>query len=80
MGGRGVVRVGFPDLPPNVSVLVSATMVYHTLEEMRRLIAELQGTTPEDADVLLRMLETYDPSRQAVVTAAIEGQNPIRSK
>jgi hypothetical protein len=71
--GRGAVRVEFP-LPRAGATIVSVTeMVYHTLEELRGLLAA------DDADqaVLLKMVETYDPTTQAVVVAAFTGGNPI---
>ena len=55
-------------------------MVYHTLDGLRGLTADLQGDSREDADILLTMVETYDPGRQAVVTVAVEGQNPVSVK
>lgn len=78
--GRGVIRIGFPDLPPGTTAMVATEMIYHTLAEIRRLTAGLTGTTADDAAVLMRMIDTYNPARQAVVTAAIEGQNPITIK
>ena len=79
--GRGVVLVCVPALPLGQSHgMVSTDMVYQTLEELRRLITELQGDSRKAADVLIRMVETYDPFRQAVLTVDAEGQNPISIK
>lgn len=50
---------------------------YVALGELRSL------TNPEgndEAAVLVRMVETYDPERQAVVMASIDGENPISIK
>ncbi len=80
LDGRGVTRISFPDVPPGTTAIVATEMVYHTLAEIRRVTANLTGTTADDAAVLIRMIDTYDPARQAVVTAAIAGQNPITIK
>ena len=82
--GRGVIRVSVPEVAPGTRrarrAMVSTEMVYHTLSEVRRLTAGLQGTIRDDADVLLRMIETYDPSMQAVVTVAVGSDNPVSVK
>lgn len=77
-GGRGVIQVSFPNVPPGATVIGSTTMKYIAIDEMHRLAATLPGN--EDAPILVRMVETYDPASQAVVTAAIEGENPISIK
>jgi hypothetical protein len=74
--GRGIIRIEFPSVPPNTEALVATEMVYHDLAEMRRLMGEIG----EDEAITLRMIETYDPERQAVVMAAIADQNPITVK
>ena len=74
--GRGVVRIDIP-LSRAVTALVATNQVYHTLNGIRRLTANLEGSGRTEADVLIRMIETYDPAKQAVVTAALEGENPI---
>ena len=75
--GRGVVRIGFPIVPAGVTAVGVADLVYHTLEEIRTLTRGMSGTEHEDADILIRMAETYDPETQAVVLAAIDRQPPI---
>lgn len=79
--GRGVVKVGIPDLPVGVtSALVATSMVYLTLGEVIRITADVQGDVRDEADVLIRMIETYSPSRQAVLTIAFGGHNPVSVK
>ena len=75
--GRGVIVVGFPNVPPGATAVGSTDMKYVTLDEMRELFA---GDPNEDAAITIRMIETFDPSRQAVVTAHIAGLNPISIK
>jgi hypothetical protein len=70
--GRGVVLMEFPDAPPGMTVFGLIPMVYHQLADVPQL--------NEDAAVLIRMIESYVPDRQCVVTAAIEGQLPISVK
>jgi hypothetical protein len=72
--GRGCVFVEFPDVPPGTTVAGLIQMVYHQLADVPRLDGN------EDAAILIRMIETYNPAEQAVVTAAIEGQLPISVK
>lgn len=77
--GRGAIQVSFPRFPPPGMTLVGTTMMqYFALTELHRLAGELPGN--ESAAVLVRMVDTYDPERQAVVTAAIKGANPITIK
>jgi hypothetical protein len=77
--GRGSIEVQFPNVPPGATAIGVSMMSYHKLDELRRLFArELAGN--EDAAILMRMMETYHPERQAVVTATIEGENPITIK
>jgi hypothetical protein len=78
--GRGAIQVSFPDLPAGTASIVSTSLVYHTLDEIQRVTADVTGSAREDRDILIRMIETYDPSKQAVVTAMIEGHNPITIK
>ena len=66
--------------PGATQPVVSTAMVYHTLAEVRRVTAHLQGSVRADADVLLRMMEMYDPEGQAVVTVRFETGNPITVK
>jgi hypothetical protein len=49
----------------------------HQVEDLREIAPP---GSPESADILARMTETYDPATQAVVMAAIDGQNPISIK
>jgi hypothetical protein len=72
MHGRGVVRV---ELPKKGTV---GALIYHDLDEMRRLTARL---SPEsEGDVVIRMIETYDPERQGVVMVEIQGEKAVSMK
>jgi hypothetical protein len=73
--GRGVVMIDFP-IAPGTNV-VAATMHYHDLTSVRALTAEITDSGLEDADILLRMVETYDPETQAVVMASAGGGFPV---
>jgi hypothetical protein len=78
LDGRGLLRVEFPRLPPGVIAIVGiGEMTYTTLEEARRLLADRDD---EDSAITLRMVETYDPGRQAALIAAIVGENPVTMK
>lgn len=79
-GGRGVIRVEFPEVPPGSTVVASTEMVYQTLEEIRRVVSSLKGDNRADAQILLGMIESYDPATQAVVTAVVGGNNPVSIK
>ena len=46
-------------------------MVYQTVDELRRLKSQMSQAGQEDADVLIRMLHTYDPAVQTVVMVAV---------
>lgn len=79
--GRGVTMVDIPGLPSGMTrVTVSTEMVYHVLDDLRGWRADLPPTSQEDTDVLIRMIETYDPSRQAVVMLTFAGRNPVTIK
>lgn len=79
--GRGVVRVAFPAAPPpGMTAVISTDMVYQTHEQVLDLFRDLSGELREDAHVLIRMMETYDPMRQAVVMAQVGQGNPITIK
>jgi hypothetical protein len=79
--GRGVVRVAVPDMPPpGATATASTEMVYHTENEIRELTQSLADEATNDAATLMRMIETYDPLTQAVVTAALAHANPITIK
>jgi len=73
--GRGVVMIDFP-IAKGTNV-VAATMNYHDLTSVRELAAEMTHSGGEDADVLLRMVETYDPETQAVVMATVGEGWPV---
>ena len=77
--GRGVVRVSAPELPPGIT-MVSPEMAYHTLDEIRGLTGDAKGSLREQADVLIGMIETYDPEQQAVIMVAFGAGNPISVK
>ena len=77
--GRGIVRVSLPALPNRSgTALVETEMVYHSLRQMRELLEGVKDR--EDADVTIRMIETYDPGRQAVVIVAFAGGLPVTVK
>jgi hypothetical protein len=79
MHGRGVTRVSVPALPaPGQTVQVATEMVYHELAELRRMTASMKDRS--DAAVLIRMIETYDPAKQAVVMIAVGRDNPVSVK
>ena len=61
-------------------MFVTKDLVYYTLNEVRSLLSDLEGAGRRDADVLLRMIETYEPSTHAVVNVAIKGHNLISIK
>jgi hypothetical protein len=71
--GRGAVVVQAPDIPPGVTAIASTAMVYHAIDEIRNLARA-------DAAVVIRMIETYDPSSQAVVMVATPLGNSITVK
>ena len=76
--GRGVVQIAFPRVPSGTLPVGSTMMKYHTLDDLRRMAARAPGDN--HGAILIRMLETYDPATQAVVTAAIEGEMPVSIK
>lgn len=79
--GRGLILVKLPPLPSRPGTTRVATeMVYHRLDDLRRLFSDVSESSREDADITLRMVETYHPERQAVVTAALGSGNPITIK
>lgn len=75
--GRGIVRIGFPKPPPGRSMVAVTDVSYSTFEDMRVLA---DGDDAEDWAITLRMIETYDPARQAVVIATIGGELPVTVK
>ena len=78
MHGRGVTLVSTPALPAGTTTMVLTEMVYHELADVRRMTADLDPSS--DAAVLIRMIETYDPAKQAVVMIATGKDNPISVK
>lgn len=81
LAGRGVVLVHPPDLTGELGTsIVATTMMFQTLDELRRLTAQMSPPGREDADVLIGMLETYDPAVQAVVMVAVGKGRPITVK
>lgn len=76
--GRGVVRVDLSAEGDHGAT--AAETMYHALEEIEEIAEELDGAARESTDALLRLIKTYDPTRQAVLTAALPGQAPISMK
>lgn len=78
--GRGAVRITAPAATPRSS-LETTDMLYQTLAVLRPLFTETTARNRETADVVIRMLETYDPTTHAVVLLSFEaGPNPIGLK
>jgi hypothetical protein len=73
--GRGVILIAVPKMARGVDA--SKELVYHALDTIESIAADLDGWHGDDVDALVRMIETYDPAKQAVVTVAIGGQNPV---
>ena len=78
--GRGMIQVEVLLLPLSITGFVATDLVYYTLDEVRSLLSDREGASRQDAEVLLRMIETYEPSRHAVVNMTIEGHNLISIK
>ena len=80
--GRGVVLVKFPRTSPLGPTGPAMTdMIYHPADQVRALRAEVRADADEDHDLLVQMVNTYDPEQQAVVMAALEpGGLPISAK
>src|SRR5690348_12677045 len=76
--GRGVVQVSFPNVPPGRTGIAIRPMRYITLDQVQAITAKVRGG--DDVANLIRMIETYEPERQAVVTAAIDNESPITIK
>ena len=77
--GLGYIYFSVPPIP-DPDQPIKAEMVYHVLTQVQRLAADLSGVLREQADILIRMIETYDPATQAVVMAAVGIGNPIAIK
>lgn len=77
--GRGAVQVIFrePTQPARTTHQTIDGTAYYTIEEIRRLVRQSPNA---DASPLLRMLESYDPERQAVVLAAFPTSTPTSFK
>jgi hypothetical protein len=72
--GRGMIIVEFPLLPPRVTAPVSPTVVaYQALIATRDILSDLDDDGREGANVLLRVIQTYDPTTHAVVHAFFTG-------
>jgi hypothetical protein len=66
-----------PDsLPASATIVFRTEMVYHTIAEIRELTAGMTGSERTAADVLIRMIETYDPTTQATVMVGFAKRNP----
>ena len=75
LDGRGAIQVGFPNVPPGRTAVGVGIMKSVALAELHRL-----APADEEMAVLVRMVETYDPMKQAVVLAAIDGELSISIK
>jgi hypothetical protein len=72
--GRGVVRLKVPAAPIEPGTVLAVTeMVYQTPDVLRPLFAEMPDAGGEDAAILLRMIDTYDPATQAVLVLSFVG-------
>jgi len=77
--GRGYIYFFVPPIP-DPDQPIKMEMVYYVLTQVQRLAADLSGVLREQADILIRMIETYDPATQAVVIAAVGTVDPIAIK
>ena len=80
LDGRGLIQVDIPEPPPGLGGLAMTNMVYHKLDDLRELLNDVGDANRDDADITLRMVEMYNPERQAVVTVAVAGENAISVK
>jgi hypothetical protein len=46
-------------------------MIYLTLLQVGELVSALCGTARDDGDALIRVMETYDPAHQALISVAV---------
>jgi len=76
--GRGYIYFTVPPIP-DPDQQIKMEMVYYVLTQVQRLAADRSGVLREQADILIRMIETYDPATQAVVMAVGTG-DPIAIK
>lgn len=78
--GRGVLMVEIPVLPPGTQAVVQTDTLWVPLAEVKRTTqGHADAHIQEDAAVLVRMIETYDPAIQAVISCA-RGQHLITVK
>jgi hypothetical protein len=77
--GRGVIRVGIPVIPRTpLPGPFSTSMTYESAEDLRREPARDETLmTNKNKDVLLRLVDDYDPQRQAVVVFEFADTDPI---
>lgn len=76
--GRGLIQLAVPALQPGTTIIVETHMMYYTLDHIRHLVAGLSAAQREDGDALVRLIEKYDPQRQAVVSVTVGRENPVR--
>ena len=77
--GRGAVVVDVPAMSNDPS-RVKIRLSYQTIDEVRVSMEAATGASREDAYVLIRKIETYDPAKQAVVRASVNQQAAITIK
>lgn len=78
LAGRGLIQASLPPTPePGATV---TTMMYRSASDLRRSTADVIDHLREDRDIIVRMIETYDPEREAVVTIAFAYGNSITVK
>ena len=88
--GRGVILLAVPLLARGDDAPISTEMAYHTAANFEQLLDRLGdverviiGDTRlflSDAHAILRMIKTYDPSRQAVVSVRIGDHHTVSVK
>jgi hypothetical protein len=65
-------------VPPTMTVAaIVASMRYHTLSQVRHVMAEAVGATLAEAETIVHLLDTYDPEREAVVTIWLDEHAPL---
>ena len=79
LNGRGLIRLECRSVPPGVRANVSTQMLYEDAETVRDLMADYPEIA-DDAAIILGMIDTYDPEKQAVVLASFQGGTPIAMK
>jgi hypothetical protein len=88
--GRGAILFALPSVAPGVDVVVSTQMIYYTATKFELLFKELGDADRvaigdvslnlNEIHTLFRMIQTYDPSRQAVVSVRIGDHNAVSVK